>query len=111
MSYSRRHEAAERVALRRWLKEHNFAPCNIGDGPNHLQALMVQVLRAGQDPFWLMAIAREKVDFAIKDEGGAFERDYTIAELREGSEREADDRIARERGMERWLLTIRSSSK
>ncbi len=60
-AYSRQHEAAERVALRRWLRKHDIEPV-MGNEPSHTDRLMKQVLKAGGDPHTLMAEACAKVD-------------------------------------------------
>ena len=60
--YSRQHEAAERNAMRRWLRSQGRDPVTEGQEPNDTQKLMIQVLRAGGDCDKLMAEGRAKVD-------------------------------------------------
>ena len=59
--FSRQHEAAERVALRRWLRRRDISPVK-GEEPNHTELLMKQVMQAGGDPHELMRIADREVD-------------------------------------------------
>ena len=58
---TRQHEAAERVAMRRWLRKHGVDPV-MGQEPHHTERLMKQVFAAGGNPDVLMAKGRAKVD-------------------------------------------------
>lgn len=58
---TRQHEAAERVAMRHWLRAHGIKPI-MGQEPHHTERLMKQVVAAGGDPSGLMADGRAKVD-------------------------------------------------
>ena len=64
LRYSRQHEAAERVALRRWLVRHAMTPCANGQTPSDLQRLMLQVREVSdmETVSRLMFEARAKVD-------------------------------------------------
>jgi hypothetical protein len=59
--YTRQHQAAERVAMRRWLRVKGIAPV-MGNEPNHTELLMKQVMAAGGDPTVVMQKGRETVD-------------------------------------------------
>ena len=61
MEYTRQHQAAERVAMRRWLAKHGIDQIQ-GTTPSHKEQLMKQVLKFGGDPHSLMAEGRAKVD-------------------------------------------------
>lgn len=65
--YSRQHEAAERNAMRRWLRSQGRDPVTMGQEPNDTQKLMVQVLKTGGDVGKLMAEGRAKVDTRRKE--------------------------------------------
>ncbi len=65
--FSRQHEAAERNAMRRWLRSQGIKPVARGKGLNDTQKLMVQVLRTGGDVGKLMAEGRAKVDARRKE--------------------------------------------
>jgi len=58
---SRRHEAAERAALRRWLRQRGQCP-ELGDTPSHTERLMKAVIALGGDAGLIMAKARIEVD-------------------------------------------------
>lgn len=66
-AYTRRHEAAERVAMRHWLREHGADPV-MGQEPHHTQRLMIQVQRLGGDPHKLMREGCERVERQKKAE-------------------------------------------
>ena len=68
--YSRQHEAAERVAMRRWLRKQGIEPVTKGIEPNDTELLMKQVFKAGGEFDELMAQGRAKVD-ARRKEGTA----------------------------------------
>lgn len=59
---TRQHEAAERTAMRRWLREQGIDPVAMGQEPSDTELLMKQVFHAGGDPQKLMAEGRETVD-------------------------------------------------
>ena len=61
---TRRNEAAERVAMRHWLRHKGICPVR-GQEPNHTELLMKQVFRAGGNYEALMAAGRTRVDSAI----------------------------------------------
>jgi|GEM_PF-6543291 len=63
--YSRRHQAAERTAMRRWLRTRGIAPV-MGQEPSHTELLMKQVLAAGGDPGAVMAKGRAELDARIR---------------------------------------------
>lgn len=65
--FTRQHEAAERNAMRRWLRKHVIEPVTMGQEPNDTQKLMIQVLGAGGDVGKLMAAGRAKVDARRKE--------------------------------------------
>lgn len=64
-TYTRRHEAAERIAMRHWLSQHGIQPV-MGDEPSHTERLMKQVVAAGGDPGPLMRQGREAIDAKIE---------------------------------------------
>lgn len=68
---TRQHEAAQRTAMRRWLRKQGIDPV-MGQEPNHTELLMKQVFHAGGDPSKLMAEGCAKVDEKkrLKDEEG-----------------------------------------
>ena len=59
--YTRRHEAGERVAMRRWLRRRGIVPVT-GQEPSDTERLMKQVFALGGDPHALMAEGRAAVD-------------------------------------------------
>ena len=61
--YTRQRQAADRVALRRWLRVRKIAPV-MGNEPNHTELLMKQVHAAGGDPHALMLEAQANIDTA-----------------------------------------------
>ncbi|KKN12241.1 hypothetical protein LCGC14_1018580 [marine sediment metagenome] len=65
--FSQQHEAAERNAMRRWLRKQGLDPVTMGQEPNDTQKLMIQVQRAGGDFEKLMAEGRAKVDARRKE--------------------------------------------
>jgi len=65
--YSRQHEAAERNAMRHWLRKQGHKPVTKGQEPNDTQKLMIQVLGAGGDYEKLMVEGRVKVDTRRKE--------------------------------------------
>lgn len=65
-AYTRRHQAAERVAMRRWLAKRGVPEIVRGSEPQHTERLMRQVLHEGGDPHEIMRKARERVDRGIE---------------------------------------------
>ena len=65
--FSRQHEAAERNAMRRWLRSQGRDPVTMGQEPNDTQKLMIQVLGSGGDCEKLMVEGRAKVDARRKE--------------------------------------------
>jgi hypothetical protein len=63
--YTRQHEAAERVAMRHWLRVKGINPI-MGNEPNHTELLMKQVFAAGGDPTVLMQKGRETIDERLR---------------------------------------------
>lgn len=66
--YSRRHEAAERSALRRWLRRQKIEPLADGHEPKDLQVLMMQVHYVGGPEAEIRAKARARVDADLEGE-------------------------------------------
>lgn len=65
--YSRQHEAAERNAMRRWLRKQGLKPVAKGQKLNDTKKLMIQIMEAGGRCDDIMALGRAKVDARRKE--------------------------------------------